>query len=271
MSQANGTDVFDEAELSEQDFLAREQALLGDDAALFNVDSNESLDLKSPIDSTVTVDTLNKENNLEPELLSSTSSYNNQEKDIDVIKEESKLLENEIAAGFIPNSNNSSNLNSPFNSSNNNNKSNISSTINNKPESDKIKEWKLKFEKKINEKDANSRSKHDKILLEARKSLERFYSEYNDKKNKIISKNKENEDYQSNLRSGKGSIWESVLIHIESQQSNQQQSKSSSIDVKSPIDKRSNNSTPITSIPNSVNKVDKIDKSRMKEVFMNLK
>lgn len=50
--------------------------------------------------------------------------------------------------------------------------------------------WRQDFEQSIATKDAKSKDKHTTILKDAKEALERFYAEYNDKKDKAIQKNR---------------------------------------------------------------------------------
>jgi hypothetical protein len=53
--------------------------------------------------------------------------------------------------------------------------------------------WKEHFKAQTAERDAVSKTKHAQILKNAKDALEKFYAEYNDKKNKQIARNKESE------------------------------------------------------------------------------
>ena len=58
-------------------------------------------------------------------------------------------------------------------------------------ESSAILNFKENFKATVLERDEKSKSKHDLILKTAKNSIEKFYAEYNDKKAKNITRNKE--------------------------------------------------------------------------------
>jgi Clathrin light chain len=53
--------------------------------------------------------------------------------------------------------------------------------------------WKESFEQTVQERDIKSKHKKEETLANAKNALERFYAEYNDKKQKTIARNKEME------------------------------------------------------------------------------
>ncbi|KAJ3021395.1 hypothetical protein HKX48_008625 [Thoreauomyces humboldtii] len=56
-----------------------------------------------------------------------------------------------------------------------------------------IKEWREGFANLVADRDAKSKKKHEDMLNQAKEALERFYADYNEKKNKSISRNKDQE------------------------------------------------------------------------------
>ena len=69
--------------------------------------------------------------------------------------------------------------------------------------------FKENFKAQLIERDEKSKSKHDLILKNAKNSIEKFYAEYNDKKAKNISRNK---DIQEKPMSDSLTVWVSILF-----------------------------------------------------------
>jgi hypothetical protein len=59
-----------------------------------------------------------------------------------------------------------------------------------KEESEPMKEWRLKREAEIAEKDKQAQAKHTETLAKAKKDLENFIAEYNEKKQKSVKVNR---------------------------------------------------------------------------------
>ncbi|KAJ3217571.1 hypothetical protein HDU67_007643 [Dinochytrium kinnereticum] len=80
-----------------------------------------------------------------------------------------------------------------------------------------VRKWRENFAALVAERDARSQTKHQETLASAKESLERFYAEYNEKKAKAVSKNKEAEALLLNREdtSAGGNIWEKVVKQIE--------------------------------------------------------
>ncbi|KAI8615666.1 clathrin light chain [Chytriomyces sp. MP71] len=83
-------------------------------------------------------------------------------------------------------------------------------------EPEAVRAWRDNFELTIADRDARSAAKNEETVRAARESLDRFYAEYNDKKNKTIARNKENEKTALALQeSNSGGIWEQVVKQID--------------------------------------------------------
>ena len=75
-------------------------------------------------------------------------------------------------------------------------------------------EWQQRFDSLVQERDQKEQDKHDRVLKEAKQVLDKFYAEYNEKKEKAIQKNKELEKSLISQRNQKlqGNVWVSILI-----------------------------------------------------------
>ncbi|KAH9249299.1 hypothetical protein BASA81_012972 [Batrachochytrium salamandrivorans] len=84
-------------------------------------------------------------------------------------------------------------------------------------EPEPIREWRERFNAEVAERDARSKSKHDQILQQAKANLERLYAEYTEKKTKSIARNKELEKTLLAARedSVSGSIWDRAVKQID--------------------------------------------------------
>ncbi|KAJ3088750.1 hypothetical protein HK102_008023 [Quaeritorhiza haematococci] len=80
-----------------------------------------------------------------------------------------------------------------------------------------IREWRERFEALIAERDSKSKEKHEATLKEAKEALERFYADYNDKKSKGIARNRQQEQEVIRDRDDttSGNVWERAVKHID--------------------------------------------------------
>ncbi|KAI8929000.1 clathrin light chain-domain-containing protein [Entophlyctis helioformis] len=94
-------------------------------------------------------------------------------------------------------------------------------------EPEPLREWRERFNAAVAERDARSKGKHDLILQQAKENLERFYAEYSDKKTKSIAKNKELEKTLLAARddTASGTVWERAVKQIESAQASNKDKK----------------------------------------------
>ncbi|KAJ3416087.1 hypothetical protein HDV05_003056 [Chytridiales sp. JEL 0842] len=189
------------------DFLAREQAALGADAALFGnpiattgttpqTSAFGDFSASEPVDNGVPTSVMGFE-----QVMTATSATTSND-----------LFS--AAAAFPP---------VPMTSTSNNNLSMGSPSMSLPPavpevESDAVRQWRESFAAAIADRDARAATKHENTLRQAKESLERFYADYNDTKNKAIARNKEQEkalvaSLEDNAPSG--NVWERVVKQIE--------------------------------------------------------
>ncbi|KAI8816708.1 clathrin light chain-domain-containing protein [Fimicolochytrium jonesii] len=181
------------------DFLAREKALLGDDAALFGnhfdgpVQSSGVPDFASatpgPIVEGFATDAFDSQPGFSSEL-------------------------NAAAAMPLPFEHTGASSQNSFDAT--------SATSNAFPaepevEPEVIREWRASFQALIADRDAKSQSKQQELLRNAKESLERFYAEYNEKKAKSVARNKDQETKAIADRDDttSGTVWDRVVKQIE--------------------------------------------------------
>ncbi|KAJ3026995.1 UNVERIFIED_CONTAM: Intraflagellar transport protein 56 [Siphonaria sp. JEL0065] len=83
-------------------------------------------------------------------------------------------------------------------------------------EPEAVRAWREAFELTIGDRDAKSFTKNEETARAAKESLDRFYAEYNDKKQKTIARNKENEKRDAAREEAvSGNIWEKVVKQID--------------------------------------------------------
>jgi len=90
------------------------------------------------------------------------------------------------------------------------------------PESDAIRAWREKQQEEIQRRDEASAARKEEIIRKAEKAIDDFYANYNQKKEKQIAQNKENEAAFVQARDdalGKGTTWERIADMIELQDS----------------------------------------------------
>ncbi|KAJ2664380.1 Clathrin light chain [Coemansia sp. RSA 1200] len=75
-------------------------------------------------------------------------------------------------------------------------------------------EWQSKQRGIIEERDRQSEEKHGAVVEEAKQAIDKFYEEYNQKKEKAIEQNRANQEME--LQSAnKGNLWERALKQID--------------------------------------------------------
>lgn len=80
----------------------------------------------------------------------------------------------------------------------------------------KFRKWKSEFQERIAEIDRTEEELHKQVLATAKKELERFYAEYEEKK-KRNSKSVELSSVGGDLTNFKGNSWEKVYKYIDMQ------------------------------------------------------
>jgi len=81
-------------------------------------------------------------------------------------------------------------------------------------ESDAVREWRTKHAEAIAERDRKSEEKHREQIEQAKQAIDRFYEEYNEKKQKNFAKNRENETAQA-AENASGTVWEKVAREVD--------------------------------------------------------
>ncbi|KAJ3129892.1 hypothetical protein HK098_007646 [Nowakowskiella sp. JEL0407] len=201
------------------EFLARERAALGDEAALFGNDfvgTTSSTTSQLPIAPSVTPafqqsvsplfsspSTISNSLPLAPIIPSvpTGSDYGSQNNYVSPTMMSTSMAPNSAQKiGFV---------NTGYSSIN-------SLPIVPEPEPESIRKWKEEFQNIIAERDAKSEEKHQKIIAEAKDALERFYADYNDKKSKGIAKNRDLAKEPQAASSPTGNVWTAISKQIES-------------------------------------------------------
>ncbi|KAL0141036.1 clathrin light chain [Mucor lusitanicus] len=176
------------------DFLARERAALGEDADFFSTNDNDLVspthDLTSPIPATTS-------NPMSPALLddfpavdngrASALSFQSQASN----KPDQDLLETSQAfhKAMLP-----------------------------EEEPETVRQWREKQKEVIAERDAESEKKKEETIKQAREDIDKFYEEYNDKKQKSIEENREREENTQKNReevASSGNIWDRVAREVD--------------------------------------------------------
>ncbi|KAJ1666056.1 Clathrin light chain [Coemansia sp. RSA 1813] len=75
-------------------------------------------------------------------------------------------------------------------------------------------EWQAKQRTIIEDRDRQSEEKHGAIVEEAKQAIDKFYEEYNEKKEKSIQQNRANQEMELQA-ANKGSLWERALKQID--------------------------------------------------------
>ncbi|KAJ3100755.1 Intraflagellar transport protein 56 [Physocladia obscura] len=132
-------------------------------------------------------------------------------------------------------------------------------------EPEAVRLWRENFELSIADRDARSVAKNGETVNAAKDSLDRFYAEYNDKKNKTIARNKEFEkdaaDHDETLN---GTIWERVVKQIDTSAATSSANNAKLKDKLKLADGKEDKSKKVTA-PKSK------DTGRMKSLLINLK
>ncbi|KAI8894573.1 clathrin light chain [Globomyces pollinis-pini] len=119
-------------------------------------------------------------------------------------------------------------------------------------ESEALLNWAAEFERTVQQRDSKEADKHKVVLKDAKDALDRFYAEYSEKKQKSIQRNKELEKNVLAARDDVSSlnVWERVFKQIEKSSDQKKVEKDKKDDKK---------------------KVPKVDTARFKQVLTTLK
>ncbi|KAJ1881381.1 Clathrin light chain [Kickxella alabastrina] len=75
-------------------------------------------------------------------------------------------------------------------------------------------EWQSHQREIISERDRDSETKHQRLVREAQESVDKFYAEYNEKKERAIAQNRAGQEVEMQTAL-KGNLWERVLKQID--------------------------------------------------------
>ncbi|KAJ2339557.1 Clathrin light chain [Coemansia sp. RSA 2673] len=82
------------------------------------------------------------------------------------------------------------------------------------PASEFQQEWQGKQREIVSDRDRASTQKHEDMVKEAQRAVDRFYEEYNEKKDRAIEENRANQEIELQAASS-GSLWERVVKQID--------------------------------------------------------
>ncbi|KAK4520077.1 Ribosome-releasing factor 2, mitochondrial [Mucor velutinosus] len=191
------------------DFLARERAALGEDADLFSTNDNDLVspthDLTSPIPAATSnpmspalLDDFPAVDNGRASALSFQSQTSNKpDQDLtgantfeqDYPKAEELETSQAFHKAMLP-----------------------------EEEPETVRQWREKQKEVIAERDAESEKKKEETIKQAREDIDKFYEEYNDKKQKAIEENREREENTQKNReevASSGNIWDRVAREVD--------------------------------------------------------
>ncbi|CAO3614808.1 unnamed protein product [Mucor fragilis] len=192
------------------DFLARERAVLGEDADLFSTNDNDLVspthDLTSPIPAATS-------NPMSPALLDdfpavdngrasalSFQSQTSNKPDQDLMGANSSFEQDYPKAEELETSQAFHKAMLP------------------EEEPETVRQWREKQKEVIAERDAESEKKKEETINQAREDIDKFYEEYNDKKQKSIEENREREENTQKNReevASSGNIWDRVAREVD--------------------------------------------------------
>ncbi|KAI8647167.1 clathrin light chain [Parasitella parasitica] len=190
------------------DFLARERAALGDDADLFSSNDN---DLVSPAnDMTSPIPALS--NPMSPNLLDNLPSVDNGR--ASALSFQSQTINTptqDFTSGgdtFETNYPKAEELETS---------QAFHKAMLPEEEPETVRQWREKQKEVIAERDAESARKKEEIVKHAREDIDKFYEEYNDRKQKSIEENREREDNTAKSReevASSGNVWDRIAREV---------------------------------------------------------
>ncbi|KAI8876139.1 hypothetical protein K501DRAFT_289043 [Backusella circina FSU 941] len=189
------------------DFLARERAVLGDDADLFTDDNNNNLlggDVVSPSfnnDHLTSVSNMDSPalhgENLSPSIFNSPSVNESQA----VVPAESSYFDEQYPKAEDLDSSKA-----------------LHKAMMPEEEPETVRLWREKQEETIKKRDQDAEQKKQDTIQRAREDIDKFYEEYNDKKQKIIEENRAREETRIKQRddvNSSANIWERVASEVD--------------------------------------------------------
>ncbi|KAI8319898.1 hypothetical protein GQ54DRAFT_329451 [Martensiomyces pterosporus] len=248
------------------DFLARERAALGDDADFFQSDSNPS-NSKSPSASA------NPAQGSAADIFSPALSASNSNNNNDLLGDSFEPTPAPAAAAASSASLEQQSVVS----------GGASSSVKSPPlgssASQFQQEWQAKQRDVIEERDRVSEERHEVMVKEAREAIDKFYEEYNEKKDKAIEENRANQEIELQA-ANKGNLWERAVKQIDLATKASQDQKSSaaptaggsSFSASSPFASTSNLSRQASQQQQQQDQKQNVrDTSRMRELLQDLK
>ncbi|KAJ2744495.1 Clathrin light chain [Coemansia sp. BCRC 34301] len=95
-------------------------------------------------------------------------------------------------------------------------------------------EWHAKQREIVDDRDRAASAKHETMVQEAQQSVDRFYEEYNEKKDRAIEVNRANQEIELQSAS-KGGLWERVVKQIDLATKASQDQKAASLTTQQPL------------------------------------
>ncbi|KAJ2846039.1 Clathrin light chain [Coemansia erecta] len=133
------------------------------------------------------------------------------------------------------------------------------------------KEWQNKNQGLIEERDRQSLARHEEVVNEAKEAVDKFYAEYNEKRERAVKENRNNQEIEVQSVS-KGNLWERVWKQIDlatragaAQESRKSTSPAAAAGNSSPFAQRSSQPQQLQQ------QVVTRDTSRMRELLQDLK
>ncbi|KAI8973505.1 clathrin light chain [Mycotypha africana] len=200
------------------DFLARERAALGEDADLFssnydttNYNNNNvlspSLSVTSPVPAMEAAQPMTPSSfNDTPALLDNNATSSPQTSSSVPQQVESNLVGNNSFDSQFPEAENLETSQA------------FQKALLPEEEPEVVRQWREKQKELIAERDAEAEKKREETIKQAREDIDKFYEEYNDKKQKAIEENREREDTNDKKRdevSSSANVWERVAREVD--------------------------------------------------------
>jgi t-SNARE complex subunit (syntaxin) len=82
-------------------------------------------------------------------------------------------------------------------------------------DSEAVSKWRKEQESQLAKRQAEWKKKHEETLVKARKEIDTFYAEYNQKKEKSKKANREAESKSQTEQAQAKNVWERVTTHID--------------------------------------------------------
>ncbi|KAJ2900710.1 Clathrin light chain [Coemansia aciculifera] len=123
-------------------------------------------------------------------------------------------------------------------------------------------QWQGKQREIVDDRDRTAAAKHETMVQEAQQAIDRFYEEYNEKKDRAIEENRANQEIELQAAS-KGELWERVVKQIDLATKASQDQKTSAGNVRSPPTQQQQQQQP--------QQQGARDTSRMRELLQDLK